>query len=92
MNARFHVATVLAALLLAQPALAASDPPRPPPADAPRDLPPGASEADVRRYCTRIYDAEVSLIPDKAGGAGGMLAEPLMEDWRRCMLRNGFEP
>ena len=92
MNARFHVATVLAALLLAPPALAASDPPQSPPAGSPRDLPPGSSEADVRRYCTRIYDAEVSLIPDKAGGAGGMLAGPLMEEWRRCMRRNGVEP
>lgn len=93
MNARIHVATVLAALMLAQPAFAASEKiPPPPPADAPRDLPPGASESEIRLYCTRIYDAEVSLIPDKAGGAGGMLAEPLMEEWRRCMRRNGVEP
>ncbi len=91
MQARFlRVATILAASLLAQPALAASAPP--PPADGPRDLPPGASETEVRRFCTRIYDAEVSLIPDKAGGAGGMLVGPAMEEWRRCMRRNGVEP
>lgn len=89
-----RVAAVVAASLLAQPALAASDRPAPPPppAAAPRDLPAGASEAEVRLYCTRKYDEEVSLIADKAGGAGGMLVGPAMEEWSRCLRRNGVAP
>lgn len=91
MPARFlPLALVLAASLLARPALAASPPP--PPADAPRDPPPGASEAEIRLTCTRKYDEEVALIPDIAGGAGGMLTGPAMVEWRRCMRRNGVEP
>jgi hypothetical protein len=88
-----RVAAVVAASLLAQPALAASDRPAPPPpAAGPRDLPVGASEAEVRLYCTRKYDEEVSLIADKAGGAGGMLVGPATEEWRRCLRRNGVAP
>lgn len=54
-----------------------------------RDLPPGASEAQVRRYCTRKFDEAASTISDKAGGEGGMLAGPLFAEFQACLRRNG---
>jgi len=57
-----------------------------------RDLPPGASEAQVRRYCTRKFDEAASSISDKAGGEGGMLTGPLFAEFQACLRRNGVRP
>jgi len=54
-----------------------------------RDLPPGASEAEVRRYCTRKFDEEAGSISDMAGGEGGMLTGQLFAAFQACLRRNG---
>jgi len=86
-------AAVLALLLAAWDA-GAAEPRRPdPPAGAAgRDLPQGASEAEVRVYCTRRFDRAAADIADMAGGAGGMLTDRLFAEFQACLRRNGIRP
>ena len=59
----------------------------------PRELPTGASEAEVRRHCTRQYDVEASMFADPtASGWGGISDAQLLQEFRRCMLRHGVRP
>jgi len=64
----------------------------PRPATGARDLPAGASEADVRRFCTKKYEEETNDISDLAGGAGGQLIGPALANFRKCLQRNGVTP
>jgi hypothetical protein len=86
------VAVAALCLSMAGPAYAAEPKAPPPPAAVKRDLPPGTSEAQVRRYCTRKFEDEAYTIPDKAGGAGGMLTNRLFAEFQACLRRNGVRP
>jgi hypothetical protein len=84
-----------AAALLAAGGADAAEPKAapPPPAAVKRELPEGASEAQVRRHCTRQYDAEALIFNDPtASGWGGISDAQLLEAFRRCMLRHGVRP
>ncbi len=89
-------ATAAAIFAAGSPAVAARQ--APPPGESreilgPRELPKGASEAEVRRHCTRQYDAEASMFADPtASGWGGISDAQLLEEFRRCMLRHGVRP
>lgn len=64
-----------------------------PPAPVARELPPGSSDAVVRRFCTERYDEKAFRIPANLGGAGNdELTRPLIVEWQACMRRNGIEP
>ncbi len=89
-------ATAAAIFTAGSPALAARQ--APPPGEGrensePRELPKGASEAEVRRHCTRRYDAEAFIFNDPtASGWGGISDAQLLQEFRRCMLRHGVRP
>ena len=89
-------AIAAAVFVASSPAVAARQ--APPPGEGreilgPRELPEGASEAEVRRHCTRQYDAEASMFADPtASGWGGISDAQLLQEFRRCMLRHGVTP
>lgn len=89
-------AIAAAVFVASSPAVAARQ--APPPGEGreilgPRELPEGASEAEVRRHCTRQYDAEASMFADPtASGWGGISDAQLLQEFRRCMLRHGVRP
>lgn len=90
-------AALAAALIAASPALGAGAKPARPDGrgtvQGPRELPEGASEADVRRHCTRKYDDEASMFNDPtASGWGGISDAQLLVKFRRCLLRHGVRP
>ena len=91
-----HCAIAAAVFVASSPAVAARQAPLPGEGReilGPRELPEGASEAEVRRHCTRRYDAEASMFADPtASGWGGISDAQLLQEFRRCMLRHGVRP
>jgi hypothetical protein len=90
---RFPTITLIAAaaavILAASLGGCATMPPKP----VARELPPGSSDAVVRRFCTKRYDEKAFRIPANLGGAGNdVLTRPLIREWQACMRRNGIEP